>query len=83
MLASEISTRGGSAEIEQQALIVSPQSRSPALAVTITTPPASTRIAALKASASTEGGASGGGAKALSASIWPRSTRLGSSLRSA
>src|SRR5207253_10151037 len=69
--ASEMSTWGGVAEIEQHALIVNPQSRSPFLAVTITTPPARTRIAALHASRLTAEGTSGATLKALSASIVP------------
>ena len=51
--ASEMSTWGGCAEIEQQALIVRPQSRSSLRAITMTTPLASARIAALKVSSST------------------------------
>ena len=65
--ASEISTRGGLAEIEQQALIVRPQSRSPLRAITITTPAASERIADLNVSSSTLAGRRG--AKAGSASM--------------
>jgi hypothetical protein len=65
--ASEISTCGGCAEMEQHALIVRPQRRSSLRAMTITTPVASARIAALKVSSSTE--VTGcGGANAASAS---------------
>jgi hypothetical protein len=49
-----MSTCGGCAEMEQQALIVRPQRRSSLRAITMTTPVASARIAALKVSSSTD-----------------------------
>jgi hypothetical protein len=82
--ASEIRICGGLAEMEQQALIVRPQRRSPTRAVTMTTPLASARMAALKASASTVAGRSTGAAKAVSASMYPPTRMMrGSSSNSA
>ena len=62
----EMRSLGGLAESEQHALIVSPQSRPSTWVVTMTTPAASMRIAALNPSASTAGFASSRSATSVS-----------------